>query len=394
MKQEEAYKTLKGAIKSFEEKYHALFFVDIILNHTSFDSAWLLEHPDACYNIHNTPSLTSAYMLDQAIADFSNSIANKSCPDYTETSLRTEDQLEKLMDLIRNKVVGPLKLEEYFLMDENSLTEKFKQRLNELAPNIKLSDSHDEELDDLYNIFVDDRLVQISKVINENLQNLGVAPYGVTFSIDKVCEHFIKEPEKSSFDLLGQAIKKANELNLKRARAYLEEAFVNIRKVLDCRVKGNNHEITTTNPLVPPYFTNLKDGKTKAAHNGWMDGVDVLEDFVDSDKFYYLRRTINIWGDLIKLRYGKSKHDSPYLWKRMKNYVVSMAKVFHGLRIGNAQCTSIHVGEYFIRKARKANPSIYVIAEIGSGSREVDALFAKRIGINAIVREALNVFYF
>jgi glycogen debranching enzyme len=47
-----------------------------------------------------------------------------------------------------------------------------------------------------------------------------------------------------------------------------------------------------------------------------------MENFAESEKsFHYLRRTIIIWGDLIKLRYGRTKKDSPALWKRMKIYV-------------------------------------------------------------------------
>ena len=37
-------------------------------------------------------------------------------------------------------------------------------------------------------------------------------------------------------------------------------------------------------------------------------------DFALEKDFPYLRRHINIWGDSIKLRYGKCPDDSPYLW--------------------------------------------------------------------------------
>jgi glycogen debranching enzyme len=48
---------------------------------------------------------------------------------------------------------------------------------------------------------------------------------------------------------------------------------------------------------------------------------DPLKNFADDGEFHYLRRTICIWSDLIKLRYGQKKQDSPFLWKRMKKYV-------------------------------------------------------------------------
>jgi len=49
------------------EKNGALSFVDILLNHTSYDSEWILDMPYAVYNPSNTPQLTAALELDQAI---------------------------------------------------------------------------------------------------------------------------------------------------------------------------------------------------------------------------------------------------------------------------------------------------------------------------------------
>lgn len=46
---------------------NALSFVDILLNHTSFDSEWLLSLPEAVYNPENTPHLSVALELDDAI---------------------------------------------------------------------------------------------------------------------------------------------------------------------------------------------------------------------------------------------------------------------------------------------------------------------------------------
>jgi glycogen debranching enzyme len=52
------------------QKKGGMFFVDILLNHTSFDSEWIQKHPDATFTIENTPKLTSAYILDKAVRDW------------------------------------------------------------------------------------------------------------------------------------------------------------------------------------------------------------------------------------------------------------------------------------------------------------------------------------
>lgn len=88
-------------------------------------------------------------------------------------------------------------------------------------------------------------------------------------------------------------------------------------------------------------------------HNGWIADHDPEEDFALEKNFYYLRRTINIWGDSIKLRYGKSPEESPFLWQHMEKYVSQMASVFDGFRLDNAHSTPINVCQYLLEQARK-----------------------------------------
>lgn len=64
-----------------------------------------------------------------------------------------------------------------------------------------------------------------------------------------------------------------------------------------------------------------------------------------------------------------------------------MARVFHGFRLDNAHSTPLIVGEYFMRKSRNVNKNLMIFAELFTGDGEKDAIFCKRIGINALVRE-------
>lgn len=67
-----------------------------------------------------------------------------------------------------------------------------------------------------------------------------------------------------------------------------------------------------------------------------------------------------------------------------------MARIFPGFRLDNASNTPLHVGEYFMRKARNINKNIIVFAELFE-DRTRNALFCKRFGINAVVRTTLHV---
>jgi glycogen debranching enzyme len=111
-----------------------------------------------------------------------------------------------------------------------------------------------------------------------------------------------------------------------------------------------------------------------------------LEDFALTG-WHYLRRTINIWGDSVKLRYGDCPADSPYLWEHMTRYVQAMAGIFDGFRLDNAHSTPIHVCNYLLQQARCANRNLFVMAELFTASAEADALFVTRLNLNGLIRE-------
>jgi len=125
-------------------------------------------------------------------------------------------------------------------------------------------------------------------------------------------------------------------------------------------------------PLVGTYFSPVQGPNHKfyALNNGWVGNHDSRELFVTSKEHYYLRRRVNVWGDLLRVRYGNKPSDSPAAWDHMLKYVQEMAKYFDGFRLDNLHGTPIYVARYLIREARKVNPNLIIFAELFTSSIE------------------------
>ncbi len=73
----EKYNYLEEEIKRMEENHGLLSLTDIVWNHTAHSSSWLVNHPEAGYNLINSPHLRPAFELDEAILQFSISLADR-----------------------------------------------------------------------------------------------------------------------------------------------------------------------------------------------------------------------------------------------------------------------------------------------------------------------------
>ena len=144
-----------------------------------------------------------------------------------------------------------------------------------------------------------------------------------------------------------------------------------------------------------PYFVRVPGAekeplKYSLAVNGWLWDADPLANFALLPSKAYFQRTVIAWGDCVKLNYGSSPEDSPFLWDHMTKYVTSLARLFTGFRLDNCHSTPLHVGTTLLDRARTVNPNLYVVAELFTGSEDMDTLFVSRLGINTLVREAGN----
>jgi len=287
-----------------------------------------------------------------------------------------------------------LRIEEYFLINVEETVERIKIIYNELK------ETNNEELLEK-RMLVEDRYKKSNRsvfdLILENCSNYGAAKYGVVMNCEIVGLLIFKADltEKQYINEFLSHVNKINEFWKNKSLGFIKEAIENLKKTIHYEfIQNKVYKVTNHKHIVENYFfpwMGQKHDKSRIfANNGWLFGSnDPTVNFAHYGQWDYLRRTIVIWGDCVKLRYGEKPSDSPYLWEHMSNYVESMARIFNGFRLDNAHSTPINVAQFLINKARKVNPHLLIIAELFAGSKEKEIDFVKRIGINLLIREMI-----
>ena len=315
---------------------------------------------------------------------FSEEISDKKIIRYHKGNLiENEEDLNNICQILWEDVFLPLKIPDYFKFNVETTISETLLTFSRKYPGIELDKTC--ENDEKLHFFINE--------IDKNIENSGAEKFGLKLNHNKISDFIHENLSIFSIKLYENALNSLNSRYETQAFSYLSEALNNIKGTIRYHIlQLNRPVITKTDTLVSNYFTILRNGKA-ACNNGWIINGDPLKDFANSKDFHYLRRTIIIWGDLVKLRYGEKKEDSRFLWGIMKKYVRKMARIFHGFRLDNAHSTPFHVGEYLMRKARKDNTDLLIISELFTGNCELDAIFSKKIGFNGLVREAQRVFY-
>ncbi|CAI4835347.1 CPA_1a_G0057570.mRNA.1.CDS.1 [Saccharomyces cerevisiae] len=386
---------VKNLVEHIHRDLNMLSLTDIVFNHTANNSPWLVEHPEAGYNHITAPHLISAIELDQELLNFSRNLKSWGYP----TELKNIEDLFKIMDGIKVHVLGSLKLWEYYAVNVQTALRDIKAHWNDESNE---SYSFPENIKDISSDFV-----KLASFVKDNVTEPNFGTLGERNSNRINVPKFIQllklindGGSDDSESSLATAQNVLNEVNLPLYREYdddvseiLEQLFNRIKYLRLDDGGPKQGPVTVDVPLTEPYFTRFKgkDGTDYAlANNGWIWNGNPLVDFASQNSRAYLRREVIVWGDCVKLRYGKSPEDSPYLWERMSKYIEMNAKIFDGFRIDNCHSTPIHVGEYFLDLARKYNPNLYVVAELFSGSETLDCLFVERLGISSLIREAMQ----
>ncbi|GKT72877.1 hypothetical protein ColTof4_05300 [Colletotrichum tofieldiae] len=403
-------KDVQGLVESLEKQYSMLSLTDIVLNHTAHNSAWLQDHPEAGYNLVTAPWLESAWLLDTKLLELSDNLEKLGLP----TEVKSDEDLIKIMDAIKKQVISEIRLWEYYAIDvERDVAAALEAWVagrttfpEEAAGGANVTGLEDASLKD-----------QAEFLIKHGLQ--GADRMGERFrrKVDpKVASGLLSaifgryEGEEGSTPTQAAAKSKLvslfDEINLPFYKEYdaeigeiLQQLFNRIKY---CRIDEHGPRMGPINkefPLIETYFTRLPKNDTTAknkpdenvlVNNGWVWGGNALIDHAGPDSRVYLRREVIVWGDCVKLRYGNGPSDSQFLWDYMTKYARMLAKYFAGFRIDNCHSTPLHVAEHILDEARRVRPDLYVVAELFTGSEEMDYVFVKRLGLSALIREAMQ----
>ncbi|ROV89393.1 hypothetical protein VSDG_08690 [Cytospora chrysosperma] len=391
-------KDVKKLVHSLEQKHSLLSLTDIVLNHTANNTAWLLEHPDAAYNLTTAPWLESAYLLDTKLLELGSNLDKLGLP----TDLASADDLLKIMDAVKG-VLSEIRMWEYYVCDvdrdaDAGIRAWEAGTVDEHAVKLPAGTTEEQAAIIRSGLEGTDRM-------GERFRRKLRPEVGAAY-ITAIIGRFESASDAQKTEARVKLAAGLDVINVPFYQEYDSESAVILDQLFNrikyCRLDDHGPKmgpIGAKSPLIESYFTRLPDNEKTAKHkkedlalvnNGWVWGGNALVDNAGPDSRVYLRREVIVWGDCVKLRYGKGPEDSPFLWDHMTKYARTLAKYFAGFRIDNCHSTPIHVAEHILDEARRIRPDLYVVAELFSGSEEMDYVFVKRLGLSSLIREAMQ----
>ncbi|GFP57849.1 glycogen debranching enzyme [Trichoderma asperellum] len=404
-------KDIEQLVEHLEQKYSLLSLTDIVLNHTANNTKWLEEHPEAGYNLTTAPWLESAYELDTKLLELSGKLESLGLP----VDIKNTEDLLEVMEGIKKHVILELQLWEYYAInverDADQIVEAWTSGKTSPPQNGSATINDFEHLKTAglgeHVAFIKEYALRGTDRLGERFRRRiepSVAATSLAFHFGRYEGEATQSADKAAAK--AKAVEILDAINVdfyaeydKDLNQILEQLFNRIKYV---RLDDHGPKlgpINEANPLIETYFSRLPVNETTSkltpgeralANNGWVWGGNALVDNAGPDSRVYLKREVIVWGDCVKLRYGAGPEDSPWLWDHMTKYARMLAKYFAGFRIDNCHSTPIHVAEHILDEARRVRPNLYVVAELFTGSEEMDYVFVKRLGISSLIREAMQ----
>eukprot|EP00922_Rhytidocystis_sp_ex-Travisia-forbesii_P044877 GHVS01066912.1.p1 GENE.GHVS01066912.1~~GHVS01066912.1.p1 ORF type:complete len:1880 (+),score=289.48 GHVS01066912.1:287-5926(+) len=374
LSEEKRLEEFQAAVEMLERDLGLLSTTDLVLNHTASNSSWIAAHPDCGYSPITCPHLKAACELDISIKEFSDDLVDKKFEkDFAGLCeyIRNEADLGRLLWAFNEMCLKKFKMHEWFQLDIETSKTAFEGRTE-----------NTQSLD----------YVAARKAMLEHVTCMVGSVRGPKIVVPKEVSGELCKSKKELADMLNDVQNELYRMAKETEDAVLSSIEGHVRyDRVECQKGpvGKEH----WESLVPRYFTAVKDDKGELhylANNGWVMDWDATKDFAARGCLVYLRRQLVAWSDCIKLRYGQGPDDAPFLWNWMTKYCQQTAKIVHGVRLDNCHSTPIHVAKHMLRECRKLRPNLWVYAELFTGEQKVDQQFERELGINALIREAMQ----
>ena len=95
-------KSLQLFINNIHQNWGMFSIVDLVWNHVANDCLWIKEHPEASFNLCNTPYLRTAFLVDRLLWYFNKEIMNNEWRDNGVCNNITNDgQLQNIERILR-----------------------------------------------------------------------------------------------------------------------------------------------------------------------------------------------------------------------------------------------------------------------------------------------------
>lgn len=395
-------KELTTFVQMLFEKYNLMSVTDLVFNHVALGCPLLREHPEAAYNLVNSPHLRPAFLMDRIIHYFSKSAGQGLLESVGIPSNINSGHLYVIRQYLLQELLPKYKFHEFVIVDVDAVLCKFRA---------VLSESHRKR--------IPHSKIDLSSVHIK--QDPQYRRNKCTIDFDVAAEHLnaVWDDINSEEDRLNRCCdilrQHLHNLNNHRRNEITGNVCAGVDNCIShCRYwffESNNPQyerLCESTPVAPRYFMYpFDDTSIEAdeelmyedefacrlmAFNGWTANNDPLKSFADEGSQVYLRRELIVWNDLIKVRFGQSIEDCPALWEYMKQYTLDTAEVFKAVRLDNCHSTPIHVAEFMLDAARQISPHLYIFGELFTGSEDMDNIFVNRLGITSLVRESMSAY--
>ncbi|EZG43752.1 putative glycogen debranching enzyme [Gregarina niphandrodes] len=361
---------LDGRIQWLKNDYGIYSLTDIVLNHMANNAPFLRAHPEAGYNQVNAPWLKAAIELDILLRQFTKDIVDDRIG--ISRYVNNESDIDKICQCFEDRYFNrQFNLREWLTIDVEQTISCFRDSGHDAAAGTPGTRSLKEA---------------VYESVGES-RNF-VIPSSVTRRYAKSEREAREQIAYVQQALWSEGVVIKNSI-MDSMRGTLRYERLQLRK--------GPIEYTPWNSVVPWYFTPVEaeDGQTYyLAHNGWVMGWGGPKGFIERGSTVYLRRSLIAWSDCVKLNYGTPEQEepehSPALWELMRQYAELSATHFHGFRLDNCHTTPLAVAKYVLQAARRVRPELFVFAELFTGSEKADIRFEQELGIDCLVREAIQ----